>query len=136
MKVPHSVDYNGTKVHLCKGMLLFIDLVECNRSSDHFPNPNEFDIDNINSDLLNGKGLMGFLNDLNSIRSFGGGHYPKASSRCPGRFFMVSIGVLAIANLYAMDKVVSENISVKFENESTLQLHSHNEDTGRIMTKG
>lgn len=131
VRTSHSVKFRGQTIQMNPNTLVIVDLLECNRSAELFPHPNEFNVENVNKDMLK-DGVFGYLNEPMSVRSFGGGSNLKASSRCPGRLFSMTIQALIIASLYKKYDVKTKNVSMRLHNHDSHQVHAVPENKGTI----
>lgn len=130
---PYSVTIDGTEIHLNRNTFILVDIIACNRKSENqFKDPNKFDVQN----MLDVKkkqfsnGIFSTLNNVNAMRSFGGGNNQKA--KCPGRFFSILLQAMIVSNLYKNYMVKSNEVSLNIKNLKSSQFHLLPEDKGEF----
>ncbi len=126
----HAVKIGAYDVPLDVNTFILIDIWKSNRTNPHFKDPDSFNPENI--DIKDG--ITAYVNK-NSLRTFGGGHNDKSTSKCPGRLFSVTLQAILIAYLYKHFEVQTENVSLNAENKSAYQFHLLPEDKGTVSIK-
>lgn len=127
----HDIEFRGRDIPMNPNTLVMVDILECNRTARQFPFPDEFNLQNVNETSLK-KGMFSYMNDSQASRSFGGGHNTQASSKCPGRFFAITMQTLIIASIYKNYAVSSSGLTTNIENHHSRELHMVPEDAGNL----
>lgn len=118
--VPFELIIGHTKIAVQPGTMLWLDRRKANQDKSVFPNPNEFDPNNIISITSSAEETMQSLMSRNryEINSFSMVNTKKNPRKCPGRLFSVYVQSLLLRLLYS-----SYNINLK-ENDTDLRLYS------------
>lgn len=119
---PFIMSYEGIDVYVRKGTMIWLDRHHANQDSDIFPNPKNFDPNNIKVLFKSADDNIFNLLSHNryEINSFTMVNTEKNPRKCPGRFHAVTVQATVLRELYSNFHVEIKEISTDMRLYNTM----------------
>jgi cytochrome P450 len=122
VKIPTEIAFRDTKIHLRKGMMLWLDRRAANQDENIFPQAKTFNPNNIKSIFEKEKeSIFSILNhNRYEINSFSMVNTLNNPRKCPGRYFSIFVQSCLIREIYGHYQVNSKDIDIKLRKHCSM----------------